>query len=497
MVKITFHGGIGEIGGNQFLVEDGDTRILMDFGMSFKAEKDYFSEFLHARSSSVLKDMFKLCLLPDIKGLYREDHLLHDLGRKEATDIDAILLTHAHVDHCGYLSYVRPDIPVYCSPEARAIMQCFDDTSNTSQYTAIKPKFLVGESKTGLPKRITAKDEEGIISRNLEMIEPYKKIKIGSIQAIPLPVDHSISGVYAFQLETSSGLICNTADLRYHGRRSHQTEELVERSGSAGVDLMLCEGTRIDKKQTETEGDVEKSIFGVTDGAKGLVICNYPIRDLDRMLSFYNVAKQTGRHLVIDAKEAYLLGLFEGVPGSIYPTARDPNIRIYKNQGSWALVGREPDYDERILAQEYGDTWIREIFNNSDNLVDYRDIRKSPASYLFYCNDWKIQELVDIEPRGDTAYIRSMTEPFDRDMEMSDKRMMNWLARLGILHSEESWNRFHVSGHGDRGQLEKIVRGVDSKKLIPIHTEKPEKNPLWKKWHKDVITREKGESFEF
>ena len=496
MTSVTFHAGVGEIGGNQFLVEDKDTRILMDFGMSFSAEKRYFSEFLHARSSSVLKDMFKLGLLPDIKGLYREDHLRHDLGRMEEAGIDAILLTHAHVDHCGYLSYVRPDIPVYCSPEARAIMKCFDDTTDRSQYTMIKPKFLVGTTSKGLPKRITSRDEEGKIDRKLVMIEPYKKIKIGSITALPLPVDHSISGVYAFQLETSSGIICNTADLRFHGRRSGQTEQFVEKSASAGVELLLCEGTRIDSEHTDTEERVEENIFKVTEGAAGLVVCNYPIRDLDRMLSFYNVAKKTGRRLVVDAKEAYLLELFKSVPGSIYPTADDPLISIYKNQGSWALVGREADYDERIVSQEYISPWIKRMFDEHDNIVDYRDIRASPASYMLYCNDWKIQELVDIEPREDTEYIRSMTEPFDHDMEMSDGRIMNWLARLGILHSEEKWRRFHVSGHGDRTQLERIATGISSSTLVPIHTENPRENPLWEKWHGNVEFRDRGQTID-
>jgi len=35
MAKLTFHGGVNEIGGNKILLEDGGTRILFDFGMSF------------------------------------------------------------------------------------------------------------------------------------------------------------------------------------------------------------------------------------------------------------------------------------------------------------------------------------------------------------------------------------------------------------------------------------------------------------------------------
>jgi len=35
MVKITFYGGVAEIGGNKILLEDQGSRILLDFGMNF------------------------------------------------------------------------------------------------------------------------------------------------------------------------------------------------------------------------------------------------------------------------------------------------------------------------------------------------------------------------------------------------------------------------------------------------------------------------------
>ena len=69
MTEITFHGGVKDIGGNKFLVKDKDTKIFMDFGMSFSAEKEYFSEFLKARGSNDLIDMIDLGMLPPIKGL--------------------------------------------------------------------------------------------------------------------------------------------------------------------------------------------------------------------------------------------------------------------------------------------------------------------------------------------------------------------------------------------------------------------------------------------
>ena len=50
MTDITFYGGVNDIGGNKFLVEDKGTKIFMDFGMSFGDEGKFFSQFMNART---------------------------------------------------------------------------------------------------------------------------------------------------------------------------------------------------------------------------------------------------------------------------------------------------------------------------------------------------------------------------------------------------------------------------------------------------------------
>jgi len=40
--KISFYGGVHEIGGNKFLVEDKDTKIFLDFGMQMGKANQYF-----------------------------------------------------------------------------------------------------------------------------------------------------------------------------------------------------------------------------------------------------------------------------------------------------------------------------------------------------------------------------------------------------------------------------------------------------------------------
>ena len=84
MTSITFHGGVNDIGGNKFLLEDKGTTILMDFGMSFGDEGKFFSQFMGARTSNSLADYFALGILPNIPGMYRTDYTKHmELGGDE------------------------------------------------------------------------------------------------------------------------------------------------------------------------------------------------------------------------------------------------------------------------------------------------------------------------------------------------------------------------------------------------------------------------------
>ena len=484
MAKITFHGGVNDIGGNKFLVKDKDTTLFMDFGMSFSQEGKFFSQFLNARSSNSLIDLFELGILPKIKGLYRRDLAKHmGFDGNEETQVDGILLTHAHVDHCAYIPYLRPDIPVYCSEESKLIMQNFDETSN-DQYLTVKEKFQIYENKQGLISRATGDKVQ--VPREIRTFSPRKEFSVDSIKIEPIPVDHSIAGVHGFILHTSEGSVGNTADLRFHGRRAKDTEKFVERCGESSLDYLLCEGTRVDAKPSLTEFDVETNVADIVNKTSELVICGYPIRDLDRLLSFYEAAKKSNRDLVIDMKQAYLLKLFyesDNLRGN-YPAPTDKNIRIYIPRGSWGLLDKNIDvFSQRQLYIDYPE-WQRQ-FLDYPNAVDYRDVKANQRNFIFFCSDFKLQELIDIKPDAGASYIRSLTEPFDLEMELKEEQVKNWFTYFGILKKEQNWHQIHVSGHGDGTQIKQVIDGSKSKKLIPIHTQHDEYH---KKWHDNVIS---------
>jgi len=58
MVKLTFYGGVNEIGGNKILLEHRKTRIFLDFGQSFTFGTDYFTGWLGPRPVNGLGDYF-------------------------------------------------------------------------------------------------------------------------------------------------------------------------------------------------------------------------------------------------------------------------------------------------------------------------------------------------------------------------------------------------------------------------------------------------------
>jgi ribonuclease J len=270
------------------------------------------------------------------------------------------------------------------------------------------------------------------------------------------------------------------------------TEKFVENCSESEIDILLCEGTRVKEEFSKTELDVEKDVINIVKDTKNLVVCSYPTRDLDRLLSFYNAAVQSGRYLVIDLKQAYILKLFQESEssGKIYPKPTDKRIKIYIPKKKWGLIDKDlTQWGKKLVLEDYFN-WASE-FLDYENRLDYRDVTQNQKDMIFYCSDFQVQELIDVRPMENSSYIRSSTEPFDDEMELDQRRVKRWLVHFGLLKKEEEWNHIHVSGHGSGDQIKKIIEGSNSKSLIPIHTEHEE---FHKKWHENVLEPQLGKS---
>ena len=132
MLKLTFYGGVKEIGGNKILLEDKGTKIFLDFGMSFNKRGKFFEEFLTPRTANGIGDFLTMGLIPDLKGVYREGLLTHFGRKREDPEISAVFLSHAHADHVNYVSFLHRDIPIYCGETAKFILDAVEEQTQRS-----------------------------------------------------------------------------------------------------------------------------------------------------------------------------------------------------------------------------------------------------------------------------------------------------------------------------------------------------------------------------
>lgn len=449
MVSLTFYGGTNEIGGNKILLEDQGTKIFLDFGKSFGTWGKYFEEYLRPTSSRGIETFWKTGLLPDIKGIYRPD-LLEFAGapvHKEAA-VQAVLLSHAHFDHAAYISFLDGEIPVYCTPTTKSVMEAVQQVSQRdleSEITNYKPRPLMRKDYKNPP-----------IQRKIEAVD--KKFRVGPLEIEPLPVDHSIPGACAFLIHCSDGAVVYSGDMRLHGIDGHLTQEFAERAAAQKPELFLCEGTRINSTESHGEPHVKENSAKAIEESKSIVFADFSWKDTARFLTFYECAKATGRKLLIPFRTAhYIQSLKAAIPA--LPEINDCSILLYQEKCASGT------YDE----SDYTEKWKKPLLNCA-NTVRAEYVHAHQKEIVACLGYFDMLDIMDIKPDVGSAYIHSMSEAFNEEMEFDEKRCNNWLNLLGLQR-----HQIHASGHAPQQDLLKVAATVNAKKFVPVHTEHPEK----------------------
>ena len=469
VVKLTFYGGVKEIGGNKTLLEDNDTKIFLDFGMSFGKRGKFFEEFLNPRSSNGMGDFLELNLIPNIKGVYREDLLKHQGIKPENPEVQAVLLSHAHADHANYVSFLHKDIPIYCGETCKYILEAVkEQTSRNIENEVIdyKKRPIFKKNYRDPP-----------IERTFKTFRTGNTIKIDDLEIEPVAVDHSVPGAYGFIIHTSAGPIIYTGDLRTHGRHNHLTDDFIQKSVEEKPIAMITEGTRIDSGITnESEEKVYDKCIKNLQTNKKLSIVDFNFKDVDRFTTFYNIAKALNRKIVISFKHACFLERYHKDKKLNSPDSRDENILILKPK---RLTGT-------YIDEDYTDQYIKKRLNYS-NIKTAEDIRKKPQDYIIVLNFWHLNMLIDLKPNNG-MYIHSLSEPFNEEMEISYERMVNW-----IMHFDMNFVQSHCSGHINGPALLELIKTINPKTLFPIHTEHPE---MFKKLGIETKMVEEGKTYK-
>lgn len=449
VVKLTFYGGVKEIGGNKVLLEDQDTKIFLDFGLSFTRRKKYFEEFLTPRTANGIGDFLATKLLPDIPGIYRED-LLEHIGRKpEEPEVQGVILSHAHADHANYVSFLHKDIPVYCGKTCKNILEAVEEQSQRdieNEVLNFKKRPLYKKDYKNPP-----------IERKFKTFGNKAKIRIDSLEIEPLEVDHSVPGAFGFIVYSSRGAIIYTGDLRMHGLHARKTTAFIEAARETKPIAMITEGTRIKiAKTNESEQKVYRKSKKDISKSKNLSIVDFNFKDVDRFTTFYKIAKELDKKLVISFKHACFLEKYHKDKKIRSPDSKDENILLIKPK---RLTGTYIDDD-------YTDAYIKKRLNYP-NIITAEDITKKPLNYMVVLNFYYFNMLVDLKPYGG-KYIHSLSEPFNEEMEISFDRMTAWLE-----HFNMEFVQSHCSGHINGHDLKELIQSIAPKVLFPIHTEQP------------------------
>ncbi|MFC2018804.1 MBL fold metallo-hydrolase RNA specificity domain-containing protein [Chloroflexota bacterium] len=224
------------------------------------------------------------------------------------------------------------------------------------------------------------------------------------------------------------------------------------------------------RDENVSEHEVYESGLKAIAGTTGLVIADFSPRDVDRLLTFRQIAADTGRNLAILPKDAYLLRTMRLLEPETPGVAQDSTLVIY--QGT--MASRSPALWLRHICQEY-----------DSRIVLAADVRTAQDEFILCFSFFDINELPSIQTGPGSLYVYSSSEPHDEEQEIDFRRLHNWLEHFALkgfglpVETKGGWQvpdaekGVHASGHACGPDLLEVVRGIRPELLIPVHSEHP------------------------
>lgn len=250
-LKITFLGGVGEIGKNMTALEYNDEIVVIDAGLTFPTDELPGIDIV----------------IPDMSYLVENKH-----------KIKALLLTHGHEDHIGAVPFFLEQIqvPVYGSRLTLALVE-----NKLKEHPQVKFKGIA--------------------------VKPRNVLKIGNFAIEFIKVSHSIAGSLALSITTPVGTVVHTGDFKidYEPIDGQMTDlPRLGEIGRKGVQLLLCESTNVCRKGYSMS---EKRVGRTLDE----IIKNHPNQrivvatfasNIHRMQQIMDIAEKYGRKIAFTGR---------------------------------------------------------------------------------------------------------------------------------------------------------------------------------------------------
>jgi ribonuclease J len=214
-VRVAFLGGLGEIGRNCAVIEQGGKLVVLDCGVMFPDA-----------------DMPGVDLvLPDFSYL-----------RDRRADVEAIVLSHGHEDHVGGLGFLLRDVdvPVYGSA------------------------LTLGLAKARV-------EDAGLSSSKFVEVVDGERRKIGPFDVEFIPVTHSVPNGFATAFHTAQGVILHSGDFKLDMTPVDNRRTDLARIGALadgeGIRLLLADSTNVEEPgHTKSERSVGESLREIFSG---------------------------------------------------------------------------------------------------------------------------------------------------------------------------------------------------------------------------------------
>ena len=252
-VRISFIGGIGEIGKNMTLIEYGKDMIMIDAGQSFPDET-----------------------LPGV------DSVLQDLTYLEQnkSKLRAIFITHGHEDHIGGILQVLKvaNPPIYASGITLGLV----------------------DSKL----REARIDMDSVI---LKKVEPKNTVKIGDFLVEFVAITHSIPGAFGLAITTPVGTIFHTGDFKIDGtpvKGDYCDLKRIAEIGRRGILLLMCDSTNVERQGfSVSESVVGNSFKEIFENYKNkrIIIATFA-SNIRRMQQIIDIAKLNKRKVAFTGR---------------------------------------------------------------------------------------------------------------------------------------------------------------------------------------------------